>query len=120
MGVPPDHTITSATDDVPATARPHGRRVVPPKRSARTRTKPRDYTVSSVCTRRVSMRSSSRTALLLSAFLAIAAAAIWASTAAAQTHDAQHEAGEHQHAEAAAMKNPVKATPDSIAAGKAI
>jgi len=31
---------------------------------------------------------------------------------------AQHEAGEHHHAEAAAMKNPIKAAPESIAAGK--
>jgi len=30
----------------------------------------------------------------------------------------QHEAGAHTHAEAAAVKNPVKATPESIAAGK--
>jgi mono/diheme cytochrome c family protein len=30
----------------------------------------------------------------------------------------QHQAGEHHHAEAAAVKNPVKATPESIAAGK--
>jgi mono/diheme cytochrome c family protein len=31
---------------------------------------------------------------------------------------AQHEAGEHHHPEAAAMKNPVKPTAESIAAGK--
>lgn len=30
----------------------------------------------------------------------------------------QHEAGAHEHAEAAALKNPVKVTPASIAAGK--
>jgi len=68
------------------------------------------------------MRSSSRTAFILSAFLTAGAAAMWSSGAAAQTHDhdAQHEAGEHHHAEAAAIKNPVKATPESIAAGKAI
>lgn len=32
----------------------------------------------------------------------------------------QHEAGAHQHAEAAALKNPVKSTPESIAAGKTL
>jgi mono/diheme cytochrome c family protein len=31
---------------------------------------------------------------------------------------ATHAAGEHHHPEAAAMKNPVKSTPQSIAAGK--
>ena len=30
----------------------------------------------------------------------------------------QHQAGAHTHAEAAAVKNPVKSTPESIAAGK--
>lgn len=30
----------------------------------------------------------------------------------------QHQAGEHHHPEAAALKNPVKPTPQSIAAGK--
>jgi mono/diheme cytochrome c family protein len=39
------------------------------------------------------------------------------STSATGQHDA-HEAGEHHHAEAAAVKNPVKATPESVAAGK--
>jgi mono/diheme cytochrome c family protein len=68
------------------------------------------------------MRSSSRSAFIFSAFLAAGAAAMWSSGAAAQNHDhdAQHEPGEHHHAEAAAMKNPVKATPESIAAGKTI
>jgi mono/diheme cytochrome c family protein len=68
------------------------------------------------------MRSSSRSAFILSAFLAAGAAAMWSSGAAAQSHDhdAQHEPGEHHHAEAAALKNPVKATPESIAAGKTI
>ena len=33
---------------------------------------------------------------------------------------AQHAAGEHQHADAAAIKNPVKTTPASVAAGKAL
>jgi cbb3-type cytochrome c oxidase subunit III len=64
------------------------------------------------------MRSTSRTAFLFSSFAALVAAAIWTSGAAAQT--AQHEAGEHHHADAAALKNPVKATPESIAAGKAV
>lgn len=32
----------------------------------------------------------------------------------------QHEAGEHHHAEAAALKNPVKASPESIAVGKTL
>lgn len=66
------------------------------------------------------MRSSSRTAFLLSFFLAVAAAAMWTTRLGAQAHDAQHEAGEHHHPEAAALKNPVKATPASIAAGKTI
>jgi cbb3-type cytochrome c oxidase subunit III len=64
------------------------------------------------------MRSPSRTAFLLSASLALTGAAIWSSGMAAQT--TQHEAGEHHHDDAAALKNPVKATPESIAAGKAI
>jgi mono/diheme cytochrome c family protein len=43
---------------------------------------------------------------------------MWTS-GAAQNHTAeQHEAGEHHHPGAAAMKNPVKATPASVAAGK--
>jgi len=68
------------------------------------------------------MRSPSRSAYILSAFLAVAAVALWSAGAAAQNHDhdAQHEPGEHHHAEAAALKNPVKPTPESIAAGKAI
>jgi mono/diheme cytochrome c family protein len=43
---------------------------------------------------------------------------------AAQDHDhaqaGQHEAGAHTHADAAKLKNPVKPTPESIAAGKKI
>jgi mono/diheme cytochrome c family protein len=68
------------------------------------------------------MRSSSRSAFFLSVFVAIIAAATWSwrVTAQAPAHDAQHEAGEHHHPEAAAMKNPVKTSPASIAAGKAI
>ena len=39
----------------------------------------------------------------------------------AQDHAAgQHDAGAHTHPEAAKLANPVKATPDSIAAGKKI
>jgi mono/diheme cytochrome c family protein len=45
---------------------------------------------------------------------AVALAALTINVAA----QAQHEAGEHHHAEAAAVKNPVKATPESIGAGK--
>jgi mono/diheme cytochrome c family protein len=65
------------------------------------------------------MRSTSRTALIL----AILAAATWTWRVTAQDHPqaaGQHEAGEHHHPEAAALKNPVKTTPESIAAGKAI
>ena len=44
--------------------------------------------------------------------------------AAGQDHDhaqaGQHEAGAHTHPEAAKLKNPVKATPESIASGKKI
>jgi len=56
-------------------------------------------------------------------FVGVAALSAWTVGMSAQgsattgQHDA-HEAGEHQHADAAALKNPVKATPDSIAAGK--
>jgi mono/diheme cytochrome c family protein len=53
----------------------------------------------------------SRVALLLGA----AALSAWTVGVVAQD---QHEAGEHHHAEAAALKNPVKSTPESIAAGK--
>jgi mono/diheme cytochrome c family protein len=57
-------------------------------------------------------------------FVGVAALSAWTvgmsaqgNTSAAGQHDA-HEAGEHHHAEAAALKNPVKATPESVAAGK--
>ena len=57
-------------------------------------------------------------------FVGVAALSAWTVGMSAQggatttgQHDA-HEAGEHHHADAAALKNPVKATPDSIAAGK--
>src|SRR5438552_2518816 len=58
---------------------------------------------------------------LLAAALALGT---WTSGIAAQdrgqSHPTQHEAGEHHHAEAAKLKNPVKATPESIAEGKKI
>ena len=56
-------------------------------------------------------------------FVGVAALSAWTVGMSAQgstttgQQDA-HEAGEHHHADAAALKNPVKATPDSIAAGK--
>jgi len=53
----------------------------------------------------------SRLALLLG----VAALSAWTVGIAAQD---QHEAGEHHHSEAAALKNPVKSTPESVAAGK--
>ena len=58
----------------------------------------------------------SRLALILGA----AALSAWTVTLMAQAAGGagQHEAGEHQHADAAAIKNPVKSTPASIAAGK--
>ena len=67
------------------------------------------------------MRSFSRTALLASA-LALGA---WTLGVAAQDHDHgqeadNHDAGAHTHPEAAKLKNPVKVTPDSIAAGKKV
>jgi mono/diheme cytochrome c family protein len=52
----------------------------------------------------------------MAVFAGVLALATWNIRAAAQDHD--HEAGAHTHAEAAALKNPVKATPESIAAGK--
>ena len=51
----------------------------------------------------------------------VAALSAWTVSMSAQGNPAaagQHEAGAHHHPEAAAMKNPVKATPESIAAGK--
>src|SRR3954469_95 len=47
-----------------------------------------------------------------------AGALVLASLTVNPAAQAQHEAGEHHHAEAAAVKNPVKSTPESIAAGK--
>ena len=63
------------------------------------------------------------------AFAGIVALSAWTVGAtgqaqAAKDHDhaqaEQHEAGAHTHADAAKLKNPVKATPESIAAGKKI
>ena len=49
----------------------------------------------------------------------VAALSAWTAGMSAQGNAAaQHGQGEHHHADAAAIKNPVKSTPDSIAAGK--
>ena len=74
-------------------------------------------------------RLTSRTAM----FACTVATATWTlgfagaiqANAAAQDHDhaapaTQHEAGAHVHADAAKLVNPVKSTPTSIAAGKAL
>src|SRR5262245_4666120 len=50
---------------------------------------------------------------VLACIFGIVALTMWTGTAAQE-----HEPGEHHHKEAAALKNPVKATPESIAAGK--
>jgi mono/diheme cytochrome c family protein len=57
---------------------------------------------------------------LLAWLAAAAALSAWTVGMSAQANagPAQHEAGEHNHPEAAALKNPVSATPASIAAGK--
>ena len=61
---------------------------------------------------------------LFALFVSVAALSAWTVGMSAQGSTsapaAQHEAGEHHHAEAAALKNPVKATPESIAAGKTL
>lgn len=56
----------------------------------------------------------SRLALIVGA----AALSAWTVTLMAQGAAGQHDAGDHHHADAAAIKNPVKVTPESIAAGK--
>lgn len=58
----------------------------------------------------------------LAMFAGIVALAAWTSGLNAQDHAQEpgHEAGAHTHAEAAKMKNPVKSTAESIAAGKKI
>jgi len=54
-------------------------------------------------------------------FIGIIALSAWTVSIAAQDHAAgQHDAGAHTHPEAAKVANPVKPTPDSIAAGKKI
>jgi hypothetical protein len=58
---------------------------------------------------------------LLALLVGSAALSAWVVGVSAQGNApaaGQHDAGEHHHAEAAALKNPVKATPESIAAGK--
>jgi mono/diheme cytochrome c family protein len=64
----------------------------------------------------------------LALLVGVAALSAWTAGMSAQgstttaqgstTTAGQHEAGEHHHPDAAATKNPVKATPASIAAGK--
>jgi mono/diheme cytochrome c family protein len=57
----------------------------------------------------------------LALIVGITALSAWTVGMSAQGRTAaagQHDAGAHQHAEAAALKNPVKATPASTAAGK--
>ena len=54
-------------------------------------------------------------------FVGVVALSAWTVGAAGQNPAAgQHDAGAHVHAEAAKLKNPVKATPESIAAGKIV
>lgn len=63
------------------------------------------------------MRSSSRFTLLAS----LVAVATWTFAATAQDRPATaHDAGEHQHADAAKLKNPVKSSSASITAGKGL
>jgi mono/diheme cytochrome c family protein len=57
----------------------------------------------------------------LGLFVAITALSAWTVGMSAQGNTpaaGQHDAGVHHHPDAAAVKNPVKATPASIAAGK--
>jgi mono/diheme cytochrome c family protein len=55
-----------------------------------------------------------RSALAL--FAGVLAFTAWTASAAQDKHDA----GAHTHAEAAKLKNPIKATPEAVAAGKAL
>lgn len=56
---------------------------------------------------------------LLALFVGCAALSAWTVGVSAQGNAAsQHDAGAHTHAAAAAVKNPVKSTPASIAEGK--
>ncbi len=52
--------------------------------------------------------------------LVAAAVFVWLIVPIAATDPSQHEAGAHRHPEAAKIQNPVPATDDSIAAGKAL
>lgn len=54
---------------------------------------------------------------LLALVVGAAALSAWTVGTSAQG-TTQHQAGEHHHAEAAALKNPVKASAESVAAGK--
>jgi mono/diheme cytochrome c family protein len=68
------------------------------------------------------MRTFSPTALLAAAL----ALGTWTLGVAAQSHDhdqaqaGQHESGAHRHSDAAKLKNPVKVSAESIAAGKQV
>ena len=68
------------------------------------------------------MRSSSQVVWLAS----MVAATTWTLSVAAQDHaqhaqpSSPHEAADHQHADAAQIKNPIKSAPASIAAGKTL
>ena len=55
---------------------------------------------------------------LLVGSAAISAWMVGVSAQGAAPAAGQHEAGAHTHATAAAVKNPVKSTPESVAAGK--
>ncbi|MGE3955949.1 MAG: cytochrome c [Vicinamibacterales bacterium] len=59
---------------------------------------------------------------LLALLVASATLSAWTAGLSAQgsTASGQHEAGAHTHAAAAALKNPVKSTPASVAAGKTL
>ena len=57
----------------------------------------------------------------LAVFVGIIALSAWTVSISAQNPaPGQHDAGAHTHPEAAKLANPVKPTPDSIAAGKKI
>ena len=55
-------------------------------------------------------------------FVGLAVLSAWTvgTSAAAPQAAAQHEAGAHHHDDAAALKNPVKSSPASVAAGKTL
>ena len=57
----------------------------------------------------------------LAVFIGIIALSAWTVSISAQNPAAgQHDAGAHTHPEAAKLANPIKPTPESIAAGKKI